>query len=36
MTPLHDGLVEDMAEQRGAFFNQAKDYFVSWVPVKWP
>jgi len=36
MTPLHDGLVEDMAAQRGVSFNQAKDDFVSWVPLKRP
>jgi NAD(P)-dependent dehydrogenase (short-subunit alcohol dehydrogenase family) len=36
MTPLHDGLVEDMAKQRGVSFNQAKDDFVSWIPLKRP
>jgi len=36
MTPLHDGLVDDMAKQRGVSFNQAKDDFVSWVPLQRP
>jgi NAD(P)-dependent dehydrogenase (short-subunit alcohol dehydrogenase family) len=36
MTPLHDGLVDDMAKQRGVSFNQAKEDFVSWVPLKRP
>ena len=34
--PLHDGLVDDMAKQRGVSFNQAKDDFVSWVPLQRP
>jgi NAD(P)-dependent dehydrogenase (short-subunit alcohol dehydrogenase family) len=36
MTPLHDGLVEDMAKERGVSFNQAKDDFVGWIPLKRP
>ena len=32
MTPLHDGLVEEMAAQRGVSFTQAKDDFVGWIP----
>ena len=36
MTPLHDGLVEDMAKQRGVTFDQAKKDFVSWVPLNRP
>jgi len=36
MTPLHDGLVEDMAKQRGVAFEQAKRDFVSWVPLNRP
>jgi len=36
MTPLHDGLVEDMAKQGGISFAQAKENFVSWVPMKRP
>jgi NAD(P)-dependent dehydrogenase (short-subunit alcohol dehydrogenase family) len=36
MTPLHDGLVEDMAKQRGVSFDQAKKDFVGWVPMQRP
>ncbi len=36
MTPLHDGLVEDMASQRGVTFEKAKSDFVSWVPLGRP
>ncbi len=36
MTPLHDGLVEEMAAQRGVSFTQAKDDFVGWIPMKRP
>jgi NAD(P)-dependent dehydrogenase (short-subunit alcohol dehydrogenase family) len=36
MTPLHDGLVEDMAKQRGVSFDKAKEDFVAWIPLNRP